>query len=156
MLPRIKCDTSSRELGNLSQSQQSGKYGDTNDRHDLFTPNHSRSAFAHDSHDGLVHARRVGASHRNFQPHRIQQLGPLRARALPRSESRHHGQVHLGRLPVHARVREDHFVEQDGGIGTHGCDDVLENLAAFMVGPVVEDGAEVVEFGPCAVVREVC
>lgn len=46
MLPRIKCDTSSRELGNLSQSQQSGKYGDTDDRHDLFTPNHSRSALS--------------------------------------------------------------------------------------------------------------
>lgn len=54
------------------------------------------------------------------------------------------------------RVSGRNSVEQDGGIGTHGCDDVLENLAAFVVGPVVEDVAEVVEFGPCAVVREVC
>ena len=59
-----------------------------------------------------------------------------------------HGQVSLGRLLVHVRVREDQFVEQDGGIRTHGCDDVLKDLATFVVGLVGENGAEVVEFCP--------
>ena len=115
-----------------------------------------RSAFAHHSHDGLFHGRRVGANHRNFQTHGIQQLGPLRAHILYRSESCHHGQVSLGRLSVHVRVREDHFVEQDGGIRIHGCDDVLNDLATFVVGLVGENGAEVVESGPCAAVGGVC
>ena len=111
-----------------------------------------RSAFARHSDDGLFHGRRVGANRGNFQTRRIQQLGPLRARVLHRSESCHHGQVSLGRLQVHVRVREDHFVEQDGGIRTQGCDDVLKDLATFVVGLVGENGAEVVEFGPYAAV----
>ena len=56
---------------------------------------------------------------------------------------------------MHASVREDHFVEQDGGIRTHGCDDVSEDLAAFVVGPVVENGAEIVELCACALFRGV-
>ena len=46
-----------------------------------------------------------------------------------------------------ARVREDHFVDEDGGRGGHGGRDVGEDGAAFVVRPVVEDEAEVVEFG---------
>lgn len=112
------------------------------------------ASFAHYSHDRFVDGRRVGANRRDFQPHGPQQLGPLRARALSGCESRHHGQVDLGGLPVHLRVREDHFVEQDDGLGTHGLDDVFENITTFVIGPVVEKVSEVVEFGPYAFIRE--
>ena len=105
------------------------------------------SLFTHNSHNRLLRKRQISPQRLNLQPHRTQELGPLRARALPGSHHRHHGQVGAGRLPVHARVREDHFVNQDARGGGHGGRDVGEDLPAFVVAPVVEDVAEVVEFG---------
>lgn len=110
-------------------------------------------SFAYHSHDGFIDGGRVGADVCNFQTHRSQELSPLPARALDRCESRHHRQIDLGGLPVHLRVREDHFVEQNDGIGAHGLDDVFKNLAAFVVWPVVENGSKVVESSAYTLIR---
>ena len=61
-------------------------------------------------------------------------------------ESRHHCQADLGRLPVHIRVQEDHFVEQDDGLWTHSWYDVLQNLAKLVIWPVMDHRSEVIEF----------
>lgn len=60
-----------------------------------------------------------------------------------------------GGLPVHPCVPAgtNSSSRMDDGIGTHGWDEVFENLAVFVVGRVVEDGSEMVRFGPCACTR---
>ena len=98
------------------------------------------------NHDRFIDGGRVSVNRYDFQPHGSQQLNPLRARALSRGESRHHCQVDLGRLPVHLRIREDHFVEQNDGLWTHGLYDVVQNLATFVIWPVMDHGSEVIKF----------
>ena len=49
-------------------------------------------------------------------------------------------------------IGQDHLVDEDGRVGTDGGNDVAQDLAAFVVWPVVEDVAEVVEFGSCTTV----
>lgn len=47
---------------------------------------------------------------------------------------------------MHARVGQYHLIDQNLRIGPHGTDDVLEYRLRFVVGPVVQDGAEIVVF----------
>lgn len=96
--------------------------------------------------------RGVSVDLHDREPGFLQQFMPLLDGALHGSQRRHHGQVQLRRLPVHARVRKHHFVDQDAGVLVHGWDDVLQDRDADVVGVVVQDVAHVIELGAWKVV----
>ena len=56
-----------------------------------------------------------------------------------------HVQIQTRRPPMHARIRQHHVVNQDLGVRAQSGDEVLEDLLRLVIGPVMEDSAEVVE-----------
>ena len=93
-----------------------------------------------------MHRRRINIHIDNPQPNTIQKRKPLLMRALTRSQRRHHGQIHLGGLPIDARVRQDHVVDQNHRVWRESSYAVREDHGALVVGEIMEDASHVVEF----------
>lgn len=84
-----------------------------------------------------------------LQTRLFQEADPLGARPLTACEG-HHGDVHPAALDVGSDVGEDAFGDDDAGPSvsrSHGRGDVLEDLDAGRVGPVVEAASDVVDMG---------
>ena len=65
-------------------------------------------------------------------------------RPLPRPNC-HHYQIQTRGFPVCSHVRDDVFVDQHFAVARlQGGEEVGEDLAAHVIGPVVEDGVHVV------------
>ena len=65
-------------------------------------------------------------------------------RPLP-GPNRHHDQIQTRRFPVCSHVRDDVLVDQHFAVARlQGGEEVGEDLAAHVIGPVVEDGVHVV------------
>jgi len=75
---------------------------------------------------------------------------PLINVPLHRAEHGIHVQVQAGRPPVYTGVGQDHVINENLGVRAHSGNDVLEDLLRLFIGPVVEDGAEVVEPSSCS------
>jgi hypothetical protein len=73
---------------------------------------------------------------------------PLLPRPLLTAQQDYHRNVAHGGMPVHVNIRENDFVDQDTRLTTHGGCQVLQDFDAQGVRSVVQDSAEVVEFGP--------
>ena len=81
----------------------------------------------------------------NIEPHRIEQFLLLRLGALHARQQSHHVDIQQCRKKRHVHVGQNPFVEQQlGASGCHGRDGVLGDLAAFVIGPVVEDRTKIV------------
>jgi hypothetical protein len=83
----------------------------------------------------------------NLQLCLLDQLLPLRSRPLFPTKLDRHGDVRHGRVPVYAKVWKHHFVNQDARLWTHGSYQVLKDLYAEIIRPVMEDSPEVIEIG---------
>ena len=90
----------------------------------------------------------------NLQSDGAQKFLPLRLRSLYSRKHDHHEDVQCGRIQGHIGVGQDPFVDQKLGVSWRHClDYLLEDSAAFVVGPVVEDGPVVV--GSCTWRRKI-
>jgi hypothetical protein len=92
----------------------------------------------------------------NPQPGPPQQRLPVRLRALPGPVQDHHHDVQRRHLPVRVPRRDQVLVDEQARVARrHGGRDVAQDRQAVFVGPVVEDGVEVVGSGPCGEVGRV-
>ena len=81
----------------------------------------------------------------NFQPRAIHHLVPLTLRALGRYQTDHHSQIYLGCNQATALVGENELIEDNFGIAWRHCwRELREYDLAFVVGPVVEDVAQII------------
>lgn len=83
----------------------------------------------------------------NLQARLIDQALPLGLGALDSPKGGHHGDVQIGGLPGNIHIRQNDFVNDDARVRAQGGDGGLEDLDGIGFGPVVEDVAEVIEFG---------
>lgn len=97
-----------------------------------------------DCNDTVVHRHVIRISLHYLQPSWSDQDLPLFVCALQRSESCHHGEVKLRRLPRSPGVRQNHFIDQDDRAVAHRSFEVAEYCHTVIVRPVVQDVTKVV------------
>lgn len=83
----------------------------------------------------------------DLQPGVIDQGFPFGFGALHGAEQGHHGDIHVSRLPRHADVWQHNLIDDDAGMRSQCGDSGLQDFDAFRFRPVVEDVAEIIEFG---------
>lgn len=93
----------------------------------------------------VAHRRHVCPDFQHLQARPVKERMPLVNIPLHRAEHGIHVQIQAGRPPVYAGVGQYHVVNQNLGVRAHGGNDVLEDLLRLVIGPVVENCAEVVE-----------
>lgn len=82
---------------------------------------------------------------RDLQPSRSHQLVPVSFGSLSRSEIGHHDNIQTGCLPVCVGIRDDILVNQDLAVSwLHDIHKTLQDLAAVIVCPVMEDRVHIV------------
>ena len=82
---------------------------------------------------------------RDLEPSIPQQLLPVHPRTLTAREAAHHDHVERGADPVRAVVGDDVLGDEQLAVAFgHGGLEVGEDVRALLVGPVVENGVEVV------------
>ena len=72
---------------------------------------------------------------------------PLPTRPLLPPKQNPHRHIPHSSMPVRIHIRKHDFIDQDPRFTIHGRTQILQDCDAGVVGPVVEDAAEVVEAG---------
>lgn len=85
----------------------------------------------------------------NLQPCSIHQHFPFRLRSLFPPDKQHDDIEVVDVQIFSCLVRDDHFPDEEGGLGVHGGGCVLKDLETRFLGVIVEAATEVVDFGPC-------
>ena len=72
---------------------------------------------------------------------------PLQGRPLRSTLKSHHAEIEEGGLHGDPRIGKNHFIDQDLRVASfHSRGGVPQDLLTGLVGPVVEDLAEIVDF----------
>ena len=102
----------------------------------------------YDRLDQALRPRTMGPNAHDGQAHTLQQVGPVLFRALARRHERHHQPIEPRGPRVSAPVRDHELVDEEFAVtGLHGGDEMAKDVAAFLIGPVVEDGVHEVSTG---------
>lgn len=83
----------------------------------------------------------------NSQACRVSQRISLLYCPLLPSKRDHHGNIgHCG-LPIGASIRQDNIIDKNARVSIHPINDVLEDLGALFIGPVMDDTPKIVKLG---------
>lgn len=84
----------------------------------------------------------------DFQPLRLQQLLPLRLRSFHASVQTHHLDIQRSRKQSCPSLRQHELAYEKLGVAiTHGGRGVPKDLTTSVIGPIMEDGAEMIGAG---------
>lgn len=101
--------------------------------------------FRHSHDDCRLHLGIVLVDVDDLQSSFINQGFPFGFGAFDRAEERHHGDIHVSRLPRHADVRKHHFVDDDARMWPQGRNSGLQDFDTVRFGPIVEHMAEIIK-----------